>query len=131
MIEVLVDAEGLVELPQRLLEAMRDASALDVIEAFVVCSGETIDDAERAGLRQEGVIIDEAPQRQERVDAPGFPMVLEDAADSHHHARLISHHDRAHVSPRHTGSGSSLTAGESGASGDRASCSTERTRRAR
>ena len=87
--QVLVDPERLIELSEGLLEAMRDASTLDVVEALVIRSCQPIDDAEGTGLGEEGVVIDEAPQRKERVHAPGFPMVLENAIDSHHHARPV------------------------------------------
>ena len=47
-----------------------------MVQALVVDALEAIDDAERAGLRQERVIVDEAPEREQAVQRcrrPGSP----------------------------------------------------------
>ena len=79
--EVLVDAERLVELSERLFEAVGDRLALGVVEALVVDALQPIDEPERAGLRQERRVVDESPEREQAVDAAGVRVVPQNAAD--------------------------------------------------
>ena len=68
-------------------EALRDHLAFGVVEAFVVDALQTVDQAERAGLRQEHRVVDESPECQQAMDAAGVRIVAQDAADAHHDAR--------------------------------------------
>ena len=81
--QVLVDATGLVQTAKRRLEAMDDVAALRVVQALEVDAGEAIHDAEVAGLREERVVVDESPEREQAVEAAGVLVVPEDAADPH------------------------------------------------
>lgn len=69
--DVLVDAEGFVELPERLFEPVCDGLAFRVIEVLVIDALQAEDEPESAGLRQKGRVIDEAPQCEEPIEAPG------------------------------------------------------------
>ena len=57
---------------------------LGVRQAFVVDASQAVDDADVAGLRQERRVVDEAPEREQAVDAAGVSVVAKDAADAHH-----------------------------------------------
>jgi hypothetical protein len=51
--QVLIDPERLVELPQRLLEAMHDRLALRMVETLEVHALQAVEHADGSGLRQE------------------------------------------------------------------------------
>src|ERR1035437_5859858 len=82
--EVLVDAERLVELPERLLEAMGNHLALRMVEALEVDALPAIDHADGASLGEERRVVDEAPQRDETVQGARLAKVFENAADAYH-----------------------------------------------
>ena len=88
--EVLIDATVLVEQSQRRLEPVRERLALRMGQALVVDAPNPVHDADMAGLRQERRVVDEAPQRQQTVDAARVAVVAEDAADAHHDATSTS-----------------------------------------
>src|SRR5205809_6728256 len=77
--EVLVDAARLVEEPKGGLESMDDVPALRLVEAFVIQAADAVHEAHVPRLRQERVVIDEAPERQQTVYAAGFFVITEDA----------------------------------------------------
>jgi hypothetical protein len=68
---------------------MRRRAALDVVEAFEIGAVEAIDQSERTGFGQEGVVINKSPQREHRVHAAGLAVIFEDASDLHHRGRPI------------------------------------------
>ena len=80
----------LVEEPERGLEAMNDVATLRLISAFVVEGAKAVYHADVPGLRQERVVVDEAPQREEAVDAARFVVITEDARYLQHARTSIS-----------------------------------------
>src|ERR1035437_7932975 len=88
--EVLVDAERLVELSERLLEAMGNHLTLRMVEALEVDALQAIEDADRARFGEERRLVHEAPQRDEVVQGTGLAIVLENAADAYHADHLTS-----------------------------------------
>ena len=91
--EVLVHPAALTEQPQRGFEAVHDVAPLRVVEAFVVLALEAIDDADVAGLGHEGRVVDERPQREQRIDAAGL-VVLPPNRAVRQHSRLLDTHGR-------------------------------------
>src|SRR5436309_15711381 len=59
--------------------------ALCVRETLVIDTVQSVDGAEVTGLRQEHAVVDEPPQRQERVDAAGFLVIASNPRQPHHH----------------------------------------------
>src|SRR5450759_3401419 len=88
--QVLVHTERLVELAERLLEAMGHHLALRMVETLEVDALQAIEDADGAGLGEERRVIHEAPQRDETVQGTGLAIVLENAADAYHADHLTS-----------------------------------------
>jgi hypothetical protein len=82
--EVLIDAERLVQLPQRLLESVRDGLAFRMVEALDVRTRQVKDETERARLGEERGVIDEPPQREQGVEAAGLVIVTQEATDAHY-----------------------------------------------
>src|SRR5581483_3544075 len=82
--DVLVDAKRFVELTQCLLETPCDRLPIRMIQALVVGPAHAVHDADGTGLRQEGVFVDEAPERQQAVERARLPVVLQNAADRDH-----------------------------------------------
>src|SRR4051812_22754289 len=83
---VLIHTERLVELPKRLFEPVHHGATLVMIEALRVDTVDAVREAERPGFRQECVAINEAPHRQQAVEAARFSVVLQDPAYLHHAA---------------------------------------------
>ena len=61
----------LIEQSERCLQAVNDGGALGMRQAFVVDASQPVGDAEVARFCQERRVIDEAPERNEAVDAAG------------------------------------------------------------
>ena len=70
--EVLVDAAVLVEQAQGGFEAVDERPEFLVREPLVVDAAKPVDHADVAGLREERRVVDEAPEGEQRVDAPGL-----------------------------------------------------------
>ena len=77
--DVLIDVPMLVKQSERCLQAVNDGGALGVRQAFVVDASQPVGDANVARLRQERRVIDEAPERNQAVDAAGVFVVPKDA----------------------------------------------------
>jgi hypothetical protein len=60
--DVLVDPEGLVGLPEDLLESLSQGATLSMVEALGVDAAQPEDNADGAGLGEEGVVVYEAPE---------------------------------------------------------------------
>ena len=54
------------------------------VERFGVLSANAVDHAHVSGLGQERVLVDEAPQRDLRVDGARVGVITQDAIDAHH-----------------------------------------------
>jgi len=54
------------------------------VETLVVDAGQTEYEADVARLRDEGLVVDEAPRRQQAVDASGLLVVADDAREPQH-----------------------------------------------
>ena len=59
-------------------------TALRLGTAVHVDTAEAVHETDVTGLRHERPAINEAPQRQQRVDTACIAVVAEDASDSHH-----------------------------------------------
>ena len=69
----------LVKQSERCLQAVNDGGALGVSQAFVVDASQPVGNANVARLRHERRVIDEAPERNQAVDAAGVFVVPKDA----------------------------------------------------
>jgi len=63
--QVLVNATRLVKAAQRRFVPVDDVSTLGVIETLIIDAGKPVDDAEVPSLRDEGLVIDEPPERNQ------------------------------------------------------------------
>src|SRR5690606_27815704 len=61
-----------------------DETALVVGEAFGILPPETVHEADVSRLCQEGVVIDETPERNLSVDRSGVTVVTQNPTDPHH-----------------------------------------------
>src|SRR6266545_4693463 len=82
--EVLIDATRVIEESKGRLESMDDVAALNLIETLIVAARDAIDEPDMSRLRQKRVLVDEAPDRQQAIDAAGVLIVAEDARHTHH-----------------------------------------------
>ena len=73
--QVLVDAAMFVEKSKAGLEAMHQQLQFLGRQAFEVDAGHAVHHADVTGLRQERRVVDEAPERQQRIDAAGVRVV--------------------------------------------------------
>ena len=72
---------------------MRESPALRLRQTVYINTAEAVHDTDVTGLREERVPINEAPQRDQRVDAARLAVVTEDAPDPYH--RTISTSNRS------------------------------------
>src|SRR5262249_4547566 len=66
--QVLVDAAVFVEQTKRRFESVHDVTTLLQVEALEIHAGQAVDESHVPGLRQEGAVVDEAPERQQAVN---------------------------------------------------------------
>ena len=82
--EVLIDAAAFVEEAKSGFDPMHQGLPLLVGEAFVVDALHPVHQTDVAGLGQKRTVIDEAPQREQFVQAAGICVVAQDAGEAHH-----------------------------------------------
>ena len=82
--DVLIQTAVLVEQSKARLDPMNQSLPLLVREALVVDPLHPIDQSDVACLGQERAVIDEAPQREQLVQAPRILVVTKNACDAHH-----------------------------------------------
>jgi hypothetical protein len=80
--EVLINAAPLVQLSKGGLHPVRESPALRLRQTVDINAAEAVHDTDVAPLREERVPIDEAPQRDQRVDAARVAVVTQDARSS-------------------------------------------------
>ena len=77
--QVLIHAAGLIEQPQRRLKTMDHVAALTLVEAFVIDATNAVDESQVAGLCDERLVVNEAPDGDEAVDAAGVLVVAQNS----------------------------------------------------
>ena len=84
--EVLIHAAPLVQLSKGGLHPVRKSPALRLCQTVYVDAAKAVDDTDMTGLREERCLINETPQRDQRVDAARLAVVTQDPREPHHGA---------------------------------------------
>ncbi len=81
---VLIEPAPFVEHPQPRFDLVHESVALLVGQPFVVDAADRVHQTHVTGLRQEHVVVDEAPERDQLIQAAGVVVVAKDAGEFQH-----------------------------------------------